>query len=121
MDNNYNLFINDLNQCEFEVSKQLKIISEHELVITDRLHGMIFSVITKTSCIAIKNNNYKISSSYEWFKNLEYIKMIRDNDLNEFIKLIQYFKNKNTQNVYDKKIFQYYYNKIRISLKNLII
>lgn len=40
-------------------------ISQHQLVITDRLHGMIFSVITKTPCIVFPNNNHKISETYK--------------------------------------------------------
>ena len=55
LDNNYDIYINSINQSKLKVSKQLKKIAQHELVITDRLHGMIFSAITKTSCIAIKN------------------------------------------------------------------
>lgn len=45
-----------------------------ELVITDRLHGMIFSAITATPCIALGNNNHKIKSSVKWFEHLKYIK-----------------------------------------------
>ena len=35
------------------------------LVITDRLHGMIFSCITKTPCIVIDNYNHKIRDFYD--------------------------------------------------------
>lgn len=48
-----------------------------ELVITDRLHGMIFSVITGTPCLAIDNHNKKVSGVYNaWLKDLSYIKTI---------------------------------------------
>ena len=44
-----------------------------EIVITDRLHGCIFSVITRTPCIVLPNNNHKIESNYNWIKDLNYI------------------------------------------------
>lgn len=45
-----------------------------EIVITDRLHGMIFAAITGTPCIAFGNFNHKIKESFKWLKNLDYIK-----------------------------------------------
>ena len=51
-----------------------------ELVITDRLHGMIFSTITSTPCIALGNYNHKIRSSFEWLKDQKYIKFLDNID-----------------------------------------
>lgn len=46
-----------------------------KLVITDRLHGMIFSAITATPCIVLPNYNHKIESFYDtWFKKCAYIR-----------------------------------------------
>ena len=33
-----------------------------ELVITDRLHGMVFAALTGTPCIAFSNNNHKVKA-----------------------------------------------------------
>lgn len=42
-----------------------------DMVITDRLHGMIFCVITKTPCIALNNSNGKVKGVYDlWIKRL---------------------------------------------------
>lgn len=39
------------------------------LVVTDRLHGMIFAAISGTPCVTISNTNHKISGTYEsWIK-----------------------------------------------------
>lgn len=118
-DNYFRLYINSLEKSKEKISNQLKFISEHELVVTDRLHGMIFSAITETSCIVIRNYNHKLTSSYEWFKHLDYIKMMNTSDVNEFLNLIYYFKNKKTQNIYNKKYFEQYYNLIRETIFNL--
>lgn len=63
---------------EKELKDKLNEFSKAELVITDRLHGMIFAAITETPCIAIGNYNYKVKGVYEWIKSLEYIKFIEE-------------------------------------------
>ena len=118
-----NLYIKSINQSKGIVTKLLKNISQHEIVVTDRLHGMIFCIITETSCIVMNNYNHKISSSYEWFKHLDYIKMVNNNDIKRFQNLIYYFKNKKHQNRYDKNYFEKYYNifrKIVLNKYNLL-
>lgn len=49
-----------------------------QVVVTDRLHGMILSVITGTPCIVFGNYNYKIKGTYEFIKNLGYVKYIEN-------------------------------------------
>lgn len=46
------------------------------LVITDRLHGMIFSAVTGTPCIALNNSNGKVGMEYYWLRDLPYISFI---------------------------------------------
>lgn len=48
-----------------------------KIVVTDRLHCVIFCVITNTPCIAIDNSNKKISGTFnKWLKNVNFVKMI---------------------------------------------
>lgn len=47
------------------IKSKLKEFSECKLIITDRLHGMIFSVLAGVPCIAIDNSNKKVSGVYE--------------------------------------------------------
>lgn len=51
-----------------------------QLVITDRLHGMIFAAITSTPCIALGNYNHKVEASFEWLKCQGYIRFINNVD-----------------------------------------
>lgn len=45
------------------------------LVITDRLHGMIFSCITSTPCIVIDNYNHKVRNFYQtWLREVSSIR-----------------------------------------------
>jgi pyruvyl transferase EpsI len=64
------------------VNDKLKQFSEYSLLITDRLHGMIFSTLAGTPCIAFDNISKKVSGVYEWIKDLEYIKCIDKSKLN---------------------------------------
>lgn len=49
------------------------------LVVTDRLHGMIFCAITHTPCIAINNSNKKVQRVYEkWLTEFPNISMFEE-------------------------------------------
>ena len=46
-----------------------------QLVVTDRLHGMIFACITSTPCIVLDNYNHKIRNFYRsWLSDIPYIR-----------------------------------------------
>ncbi len=58
---------------EKELVALLKEFASAKLVITDRLHGMVFAAITKTPCIALSNYNYKVKGVYKWLSDFDYI------------------------------------------------
>ena len=50
------------------LSYKLRELQKAKLVVTDRLHGMIFSYITRTPVLVFDNNNHKIRNLYnKWF------------------------------------------------------
>lgn len=57
-----------------KIEGKLEEMRHASLVVTDRLHGMIFAVITGTPCIAFNNYNYKVKGTYDWISYLPYIK-----------------------------------------------
>ncbi|MEK3881175.1 polysaccharide pyruvyl transferase family protein [Paenibacillus sp. FSL M7-0420] len=67
-----------LEDRDHELNTLWNQFKEAEVVITDRLHGMIFAAITSTPCIALGNYNYKVVGSYEWIKHLGYVKFTND-------------------------------------------
>ena len=77
--------INKMNR-EDVIRKKIQEFSNAKLVITDRLHGMIYSAISSTPCIVLGNNHHKIKDSYEWISYLPYIKYA--NNIDEAVKLI---------------------------------
>ena len=55
----------------------LNEIKSMKLVVTDRLHGMIFAYITNTPCIVFDNVNHKIYETYEtWLKQCDSILLL---------------------------------------------
>lgn len=49
-----------------------------ELIVTDRLHGMIFSYITGTPVLVFLNNNHKVKSSYFWIKSAPHVRLMEE-------------------------------------------
>ena len=61
------------------LDKKFSEFRQAELVITDRLHGMIFCAITGTPCIAIESKSHKLRGCYnDWLKAFPYISLISD-------------------------------------------
>ncbi len=49
------------------VRKELMRFAGHQAVITDRLHGMIFSAVTGTPCVVLSSSGHKIREYYKAF------------------------------------------------------
>ena len=63
----------------------ITIFSRHQLVVTDRLHGMILCYITGTPALVFDNSNHKISACFNWIKDCGFIKMCDSiDDITEF-------------------------------------
>ena len=79
------------NERKQKLEEMFAKYRQAQLVITDRLHGMIFAAITSTPCIAFKNYNHKIEATYETLKHLGYIKYAHN--VEEVEKQIPYLLN----------------------------
>jgi pyruvyl transferase EpsI len=79
----YDTFINNFikeNATE-ELDNIFDAFKKAKVVITDRLHGMIFCAITKTPCVVLPNSNHKISGTYyKWLANLNNIIFVEEFD-----------------------------------------
>ena len=64
----------------FELNKKWNELAGAELLICDRLHAMIFALITHTPCICLDNVSKKVSGTYEWIKEAPYIRMVNSVD-----------------------------------------
>ena len=85
-----NMYTNNIykNVRDYVVNTELEKISKHKVIVTDRLHGLIFSIITKTPCVLISSYNYKISDFYRFVEDSNAIFFI-DKDLDKLEDAIQ--------------------------------
>ena len=91
-----------INRKKF-VFEKLKQFSKYKLVVTDRLHGMIFAYLTNTPCIVFENKSYKIKGVYEWIKGCNFIKLVNDeSDVNEICKNLLSIKDIKKEEIKDK-------------------
>ncbi|MDO4855042.1 MAG: polysaccharide pyruvyl transferase family protein [Limosilactobacillus gorillae] len=63
------------------VNSKLKEFQTSKIILTDRLHGMVFAAITGTPAIVFDNNNHKVRNLYEqWLSSYEYINFVENQD-----------------------------------------
>lgn len=65
---------------EAALQEFMKILMRAELVITDRMHCMVFCALTGTPCIAFDNSYGKLKGCYEWIHSLKYIVLVNNID-----------------------------------------
>lgn len=85
---------------ELLLKQKIEEFQSAELVITDRLHGMIFATITGTPCIAFDNFNAKVKNVYAYLKDACSVKLVHD--FKEFTEAYDEL-HVNAKNVYDEK------------------
>lgn len=107
-----------LENRDVEVEKFITNLSTYKVVITDRLHGIIFCAITGTPCVAIGNFNHKIVGILEWLKQLNYIEFIVNTcDINIKVeKLLQKYPNGSDKRI-NQTLFNPLYNVIKKKLE----
>lgn len=97
------------------LNQKYKEFRSAKLVVTDRLHGMIFSAITGTPCIVINSKSPKVKGCYEWIKSLQYIKFAESVDQIESL----YNEIPQDDNIYDNSNLQPYYESLKDILRTM--
>ncbi|MBR1376800.1 MAG: polysaccharide pyruvyl transferase family protein [Bacilli bacterium] len=89
------------NGLEKYILDYINDFSKYKVIITDRYHGTIFSLIANTPVIVIKSTDHKVKTGVDWFEgvyddNIFYIDDINDvpNKVNELLKRKKIEKNK---------------------------
>jgi pyruvyl transferase EpsI len=70
------------------INEELKKFSRHKVIVTDRLHGMIFSAVTNTPCVVISARTQKIREFVPFFKDSNAVFFI-DKDVGKLENAIQ--------------------------------
>lgn len=85
------------DERDYEVTSIIRSFSKAKVVLTDRLHGMILSVITDTPCVVIDSLDGKVKETAKWFSNHR-VKFIDDIQENKIIEVMQSFDDKKSDN-----------------------
>lgn len=94
-----------------ELNKKFNEIGRANLIITDRLHGMVFAALTGTPCIVFSNYNKKVCGVYEWINNLPYIKFVDNiNEIELAIKELSGMNGNNYNTTILNEKFEVLYN-----------
>lgn len=97
---------------DYFLKKKFQEFRTREVIITDRLHGMVFSAVTGTPCVALDNVSRKISGVYQNMKSLSYIKVIDDSSqiiaLTEQLKKIKPEQRRNELKNFQRQIYKEY-------------
>ena len=79
------------DEREDVVKSKIGEFASCEIVITDRLHGMVLSALSGSKTIVWSNCNYKVLGTYNWIKNNSYIGFV--SNMEEFkLKLAEFAK-----------------------------
>lgn len=54
---------------EKELYNFINLLMKYQITITDRFHGIIFSIMSGTPCIALRSKDHKIIDGVKWFKD----------------------------------------------------
>lgn len=103
------------NQRQRKLREKWNEFSGLKLVVTDRLHGMIFSAITGTPCIALDNVSQKVSGGYQWLSYLPYLRFCDsveevENAAKELLKL--------SSQMYEATPLMPFYNEMKEAIKD---
>ena len=97
-----------------ELIKKLGVFSSSQLVITDRLHGMIFAAITGTNCLVLDSKSPKLRGCYEWIKHLDYIRFVDEvSDIENIYRSLTAINNK-----FDNIDLIKYFDSLKIDILN---
>ena len=85
-----NLYISEINKIErnMVVGEQLIKFAKSKVIVTDRLHGLIFALITNTPCIVISSYNQKLKEFTDMLKDNKSIIFI-DKDISKLEKNLE--------------------------------
>lgn len=117
MSDSYQMYASSNERLE-ALSSKLQEFSSYRCIITDRLHGMIFSILSDIYCIAIDNSNRKVSGVLNTIDGIDSVKILEDDNIDETLYSVL---NCLGDGAYDEVQNTYEINELYSSLKNLLI
>lgn len=70
----------EFNKREAVLQNTLNLFLNADVVVTDRYHGLIFTVISQKPCVVLRTVDHKLTSAIYWFKDMPHIKFAQNLD-----------------------------------------
>ncbi|WP_095174811.1 MULTISPECIES: polysaccharide pyruvyl transferase family protein [Blautia] len=101
-----------VRNAEHLIYKEIDTYAHHKVVITDRYHGTILSLVAGTPVIIIKTTDHKVTTGAEWFRGIYDDYVYLADDLEEAYQLAQEVYNKDMDGRLDTYFDAEYYDKL---------
>ncbi|MEZ9394589.1 polysaccharide pyruvyl transferase family protein [Vibrio splendidus] len=56
-----------------KLDETLEMFSQYEYIVTDRFHGLIFSILCKKPTVVLKTVDHKLTSAFDWFDEVKFV------------------------------------------------
>jgi len=70
----------DILSRKHTLDRTLEMFSRYEAVITDRFHGLIFSILAGRPTLVLPTVDHKLTSAFDWFGSVEFVSFCGDMD-----------------------------------------
>ncbi len=67
-----------IEKRETILAETLQLFLQHDVVITDRYHGLIFTILCQKPCIVLRTVDHKLTSARYWFKEMPSVVFAED-------------------------------------------
>lgn len=95
------------------IMKFISKFAKYKLVITDRYHGTIFSLVAQTPVIVLKTTDHKVQTGVDWFKGVYDKNVVFSDSLDEAVLIAKDMLNRRKV-IPNKQYFEHeYYDKLK--------
>ena len=106
-------FAFDKTLVKSEIAKKINQFAKYKLIITDRYHGTIFSLVSNTNVIVLNSTDHKLSSGVDWFKGVYDEEVKYCNKLCELYNYAKEMYNKENKKIIKAFFKEQYYDKLK--------
>ena len=102
------------------IDREIEEYSKYKLIITDRYHGTILSLVAGTPVIIIKTTDHKVTTGADWFKGIYDSHVYLADDLDDAYKIAKNILSNDLSYNLKPYFEQEYYDKLSQLFNNII-
>ena len=107
-----------VKNAEAYIMSEIERYSTYKLLITDRYHGTIFSLVAGTPVIIIKSTDHKVVTGAEWFQGVYDDYVYLADSLEDAFNIAEHLYNEERDHIMQPYFEEEYYNKLKYIFEN---